>query len=243
MANHFHSLPPNSLAEQVEVLKALIDGKKLYFYTFDSARQVMQVSPFVGTMPNFGLYHYDTHGTALQKKQEFWAWNDKSFGGTSVKINTSGIGLPKFRAWFDEMDYLNIELLDATVVVHNKFIKQKATPIDAILPASYQVEQLVNKIRNAYRVANRRFRTAQPDPTGKFLTFNVSDLTHNNAYAILKLSDCVLVSITPVEKNFLRRFKLGSNEVGVIDRKGETVIIRNIKFRRFVPGVTYQSFL
>lgn len=238
--NFNSSIKPNTDAEKITVLSAVIEKKPVYYYVWNSQLTRMETMKFVGTMPYFDMYRYDTDGIALQSKSRV-RFTKGAFVNSLVQstVITPDNANPSkdfhVYTWFDSDGCLNIEKAPGA---HVRLLQPQpqAVPVAAStsLDQEAKIQRLWTKLRNNLGAQRKRYRTAQPDPTNRYQYFSTSDMVRESYYAIVRLKDCVLVSRQPISKHALRSLHIERNSKALINGTG-TVSINGYEFERHLP--------
>lgn len=245
MSNFNSTIKHNTLDERIKILTALIEKKRVYFYVWNTFLKRIERMHFTSDKaPDFDTYRYDTEDTYVGCKttvkfecggfvngmitNAYYATPDRTpLDGSHIKV------------WFDINKNLNVELLNANIVVH----PHPSTPAPPVVQLEKKdhvtedaVERLMRDLRAKWRSKKVRFRTAQfPTTGGDYLYFSTSDMVTNYYTAVFKLKDCVLVSKNPISKHVLASLRLYKRDRLVMDQVKNVVLIDGYEFEKLTP--------
>jgi len=242
VSNFNNTIKHNNNDERIKILTALIEKKRVYYYVWNPVLQRMERMVYTSDKaPDFNSYRYETEDTYVGCKTtvkfECGGFvNSMITNGYYATPDRTPLEGSHIKVWFDLNKNLNIELLNANIVVH-----QHPTAVKQATPVPEQatedaVERLLRSLRAKWRAKKLRFRTAQfPSSGGDYLQFNTSDMVSNYYTAVFKLKDCVLVSKNPIAKHVLAQLRLYKRDRLVMDQVNNTVMIDGYPFEKITP--------
>lgn len=219
----------NTPAEQVEILKAVIEKKPVYFYRPDYGINKANDTTrerFVGTLPDFKMYRYECDTTMVRAR--ILVTEAANFPGVAAMTAVSAEyarnqpllpGADTLEAWYEngvlqlrKLSKMPIFVHSDTTPVPTKIVKSPTpeTIYAHRAPGDSYMHVIGNKRRDLLRANGKYFRSAQLDVTGK--TFRVSGgdyVIENRRYNLLcVLKDCVLVSRHSLSKKEMTSWTL-----------------------------------
>lgn len=221
----------NTTAEQIEVLKAVIEKKPVYFVNPNVPGQMREA--FRGILPNFNVYRYECDTTTVRGRVKFK--QSKLFRGVAEASSLAAEyarsapldgDADTLEAWY-EGEQLNLRVLSPAPIVFHGFVHpEKIDRQPVALPASKPVgyahphvpgktpsDILANKLRGTLRKEDKFFRTAQLcQTTKKTYRVSVDDnvLSHRRYHIIIVTRDCVLVSVQAHDLHLLRSWHVST---------------------------------
>jgi len=202
----------NTADEQIEILKAVIEKRDVFFYRSSKLRE-----RFVGLVPDFRMYRYETSTTQVRSRifiQESPQFPGTAAGAFAFADTARGAVVPKegdtLEAWY-ENDTLNLRPLTARRVVlvpsglqegnplacagvkteefDGPLVDQMGDPIWKGVTYAYQPESRASKVyvvaekqRARLRACRAKFRTAQLCQTTRKV-FRISNSDLHNHHA------------------------------------------------------------
>jgi len=247
VSNFNNTIKHNTNEERIKILTALIEKKRVYYYVWNAVLKRMERMHYISDKaPDFNSYRYETEDTYVGCKTtvkfECGGFvNSMITNGYYATPDRTPLEGSHIKVWFDLNKNLNIELLNANIVVHpHPTAVKQATPVPLEKKDQAQedaIERLVRDLRGALRFKKKRFRTAQfPNSGGDYMYFPTSEMVSSYYYAIFKLKDCVLISKDTIPRMSLARLRLNKRDRLVMNQVDNTVMIDGFSFEKLTPG-------
>jgi len=210
--NFNNTIKPNNQTEQIDVLRAVIEKKPIYFYQWDDRYSRIVAKKFDGLLPNFALYRYDQNARLADvAKFAMRVVEDAYIKGVPARATISQPGNApsdaQVRMWF-ENGVLQIEPLGNTVIHDTRLAPtQPVAPVtdvkgSNVVDIKTQLETIVVNLRRELGKKGAYYRTAQTseNPNTLYVPDSYDLKNTRRYYVILRCDNAVFVSENAVDR-------------------------------------------